>query len=137
VLEALLEIADSSMTYRNRYTTNLQLAPLLDLLVTDETNPRAVAFQLAALANHVERLPRGAGDPLLSDEQRLILSVVSGVRLADVHALAEPDERGERRKLDALLEDSAAKLCDLASAISRKYLVHAGPAHQLAEIGRR
>ncbi len=137
LLEALLEIADSSMTYRNRYTTNLQLAPLLDLLVTDETNPRAVAYQLAALANHVERLPRGVGDPLLSDEQRLVLSVVSGVRLADVHALAEPDERGERRTLDALLEDSAAKLYDLASAISHKYLVHAGPAHQLAEIGRR
>jgi uncharacterized circularly permuted ATP-grasp superfamily protein/uncharacterized alpha-E superfamily protein len=137
VLEALLEIADSSMTYRNRYTTNLQLAPLLDLLVTDETNPRAIAFQLAALAQHVERLPRTSGDPLLSDEQRLVLSVVSAVRLADVHTLAEPDERGERCKLDALLEDSGNKLCDLASAISHKYLVHAGPAHQLAEIGRR
>ena len=137
VLEALLEIADSSMTYRNRYATNLQLAPLLDLLVTDETNPRSIAFQLAALAHHVERLPRNAGDPLLSDEQRLVLSVVSGVRLADVHALAEPDERGQRTRLDALLEESAAKLCDLASAISHKYLVHAGPAHQLAEIGRR
>ncbi len=136
VLEALLEIADSSMTYRNRYATNLQLAPLLDLLITDETNPRAIAYQLAALAHHVERLPRAVGDPLLSDEQRLVLSVVSTVRLADVHALADPDERGQRGKLDRMLEDSAGKLRDLASAISHKYLVHAGPAHQLAEIGR-
>ncbi len=137
VLEALLEIADSSMTYRNRYATNLQVAPLLDLLVTDETNPRAIAFQLAALADHVERLPRAQGDRLLSDEQRTVLSVLSAVRLADVHALSEPDEQGGRRALDKLLHDSAAQLCDLASAISHKYLVHAGPAHQLAEIGRR
>jgi uncharacterized circularly permuted ATP-grasp superfamily protein/uncharacterized alpha-E superfamily protein len=137
VLEALLEIADSSMTYRNRYTTNLQVAPLLDLLVTDETNPRAIAFQLAALAQHVERLPRMSGDPLLSDEQRLVLSVVSAVRLADVHMLADPDQRGERGRLDALLEDASGKLSDLASAISHKYLVHAGPSHQLTEIGRR
>ena len=42
----LLEIADSSMTYRNRYATNLQVGPLLDLLLTDETNPRSIAFQL-------------------------------------------------------------------------------------------
>ena len=44
VFEALLEIADSSMTYRNRYLTNLQLPPLLDLLLTDETNPRSVGL---------------------------------------------------------------------------------------------
>jgi len=136
VLEALLEIADSSMTYRNRYATNLQTAPLLDLLVTDETNPRAIAFQLSALAIHVERLPRSAGDPLLRDEQRLVLSVLSAVRLADVHALAEPDGDGERPQLDELLGDSAAKLCDLASAISHKYLVHARPTRQLGEISR-
>ncbi len=96
LLEALLEIADSSMTYRNRYATNLQLAPLLDLLVTDETNPRAIGFQLAALASHVERLPSTAGDPLLRDEQRLALLVLSAVRLADVHVLAEPDGDGRR-----------------------------------------
>ena len=58
VFEALLEIADSSMTYRNRYATNLQLGPVLDLLVTDETNPRSIGYQLAALSAHVERAPR-------------------------------------------------------------------------------
>ena len=40
ILEAVLEIADSSMTYRYRYLTSLQLAPVLDLLISDETNPR-------------------------------------------------------------------------------------------------
>jgi uncharacterized alpha-E superfamily protein len=136
VLEALLEIGDSAMTYRNRYATNLQVAPLLDLLVTDETNPRSVAFQLAALAEHVERLPRPLTDPMLSGEQRLVLSVVSQIRLADVQTLVEPDEHGMREPLDNLLADSAKQLCDLASRISHKYLVHAGPAHQLADIRR-
>ena len=64
VLEALLEIADSSMTYRNRYLTTLRLAPVLDLLMTDETNPRSLVFQLIALADHVEHLPRDQDDPL-------------------------------------------------------------------------
>ena len=39
MLEMLLEVADSSMTYRSRYFTALQAAPVLDLLMNDELNP--------------------------------------------------------------------------------------------------
>ena len=41
VLEPLLEIADSSMTYRRRYFARPQLSPVLDLLLLDDTNTRA------------------------------------------------------------------------------------------------
>ena len=58
LLEAVLEIADSAMTYRRRYMTALQAAPVLDLLLADESNPRSAAFQLARLAEHIEALPR-------------------------------------------------------------------------------
>lgn len=58
VLEPLLEIADSSMTYRRRYYTQAQLAPVLDLLLADEGNPRSLAFQVNAMAGHIDRLPR-------------------------------------------------------------------------------
>ncbi len=59
----LLEIADSFMTYRSRYLLTPQLAPVLDLLLQDETNPRSVAFQLAALAEHLAALPRDPAQP--------------------------------------------------------------------------
>lgn len=136
VLESLLEIADSSMTYRNRYAANLQLAPLLDLLIVDETNPRSIGYQLAAIAAHVDSLPRQQTDSLLSDEQRLAIAVHSAVRLAEVTVLAEVNEAGVRHALDELLVGTADQLSHLASAISLKYLVHAGPAHQLSEIHR-
>ena len=137
VLDALLEIADSSMTYRNRYATVLQLGTVLDLLMTDETNPRSVGFQLAALSDHVERLPRQQSDPLLSAEQRLSIALVSSVRLADVAALGEVDEHGVRSGLDRLLDRLAGQLRELANGVSHKYLVHAGPAHQMANIHPR
>jgi len=136
VLEALLEIGDSSMTYRNRYATNLQISPLLDLLMTDETNPRSVAFQLASLTAGVEGLPRHSSEPLMSTEQRLVMAVQSAVRLSDVNSLADTDDSGMRRTLDALLEHVNEQLCELANVISHKYLVHAGPAHQLSDIHR-
>ena len=45
-LEMLLEVADSSITYRSRYFTAMQAALVLDLLMNDEANPRSLAFQL-------------------------------------------------------------------------------------------
>jgi uncharacterized circularly permuted ATP-grasp superfamily protein/uncharacterized alpha-E superfamily protein len=57
-LEYLLEVADSSMTYRTRYYTTLQPMAVLDVLMADETNPRSLDFQLAHLADLYSKLPR-------------------------------------------------------------------------------
>jgi uncharacterized alpha-E superfamily protein len=54
----LLEVCDSSMTYRSRYFTVLQSAPVLDLLMDDLRNPRSLAFQIADLSEHCEGLSR-------------------------------------------------------------------------------
>ena len=58
LLEYLLEVADSSMTYRSRYFTTLQPVAVLDLLMADETNPRSLNFQVAHLADLYQKLPR-------------------------------------------------------------------------------
>jgi uncharacterized alpha-E superfamily protein len=134
VLEALLEIADSSMTYRNRYQTAPRLAPVLDLLMTDETNPRSVGFQLVALADHAEHLPRDESEPMLNTEQRTMLAVLTGMRLADINSLATVDREGYRQNLDRLLTRVAQQLRSLSDSITHKYLVHAGPPRQLTEI---
>jgi uncharacterized circularly permuted ATP-grasp superfamily protein/uncharacterized alpha-E superfamily protein len=134
VLEALLEVADSSMTYRSRYLASLLTAPVLDLLLTDETNPRSVAYQLAALSEHIENLPRDRSNPQRGPEQRLIMSTLHSIRMADVAALCNAQRSGERTQLDSLLSRQAAQLPKLSNAISNKYLIHAGPPRQLAEI---
>src|ERR1035438_9629372 len=51
LLECLLEVADSTMTYRTRYYTTLQPMAVLDVLMADESNPRALDFQLAHLVD--------------------------------------------------------------------------------------
>jgi uncharacterized circularly permuted ATP-grasp superfamily protein/uncharacterized alpha-E superfamily protein len=56
-LDAALEVADSSMTYRTRYYTTLQALAVLDVLMADETNPRSLDFQLAHLIELYEKLP--------------------------------------------------------------------------------
>jgi uncharacterized circularly permuted ATP-grasp superfamily protein/uncharacterized alpha-E superfamily protein len=134
VLESLLEVADSLMTYRSRYLSSLQLAPVLDLILTDETNPRSLAFQLAALADHVEQLPRDRNQPQRSPEQRIMMSALGSVRMVDIEALCEVQPGGERTHLERLLSRLALQLPKLSDVISHRYLIHAGSARQLAEI---
>ncbi len=48
-LDWLLEIGNSTITYRSRYLTSAQLIPVLDLLLLDSSNPHALLFQLNTL----------------------------------------------------------------------------------------
>jgi uncharacterized alpha-E superfamily protein len=64
LLECLLEVADSSMTYRTRYYTTLQPLAVLDVLMADGSNPRSLDFQLAHLADIYQRLPRHVPEDL-------------------------------------------------------------------------
>ncbi|MBB2493701.1 circularly permuted type 2 ATP-grasp protein [Aquipseudomonas ullengensis] len=55
-LEWLLELGNSSITYRTRYLASAQLIPVLDLLLLDEQNPHSVIFQLRMLLRSLRRL---------------------------------------------------------------------------------
>jgi uncharacterized alpha-E superfamily protein len=59
LLEPVLEIADSVITYRRRYFAEPRLGGVLALLLLEPTNPRALAFQLNVLEHHVANLPAG------------------------------------------------------------------------------
>ncbi|MGA2259143.1 MAG: circularly permuted type 2 ATP-grasp protein, partial [Thermoguttaceae bacterium] len=127
LLESVLEIADSAMTYRYRYMTSLQLAPLLDLLLTDETNPRSVGYQLAALADHVRQLPGKDTNPLRNPETRIMIATQAELRLVDVEALARPREGGVRWTLDNFLADMTLQLWQLSDSLTQTYFTHTGP----------
>ena len=65
VLESVLIAAESIITYRRRYPTRAGVATVLDLLLADRENPRAVAFQLDRIGEALERSrPRGADPPV-------------------------------------------------------------------------
>jgi uncharacterized circularly permuted ATP-grasp superfamily protein/uncharacterized alpha-E superfamily protein len=134
LLESVLEIADSAMTYRYRYMTSLQLAPLLDLLLTDETNPRSVGFQLAALADHVRQLPGKDTNPLRNRETRIMIATQAELRLVDVEALARPREEGVRWTLDSFLADMTLQLWQLSDSLTQTYFTHTGPSRQLGAV---
>jgi uncharacterized circularly permuted ATP-grasp superfamily protein/uncharacterized alpha-E superfamily protein len=125
-LPLLLELADSSMTYRSRYLMTPLLAPVLDLLLLDETNPRAVAFQLAEIDAHLQRLPDSRGEsPHYSPAQRIVVPLLTELRLVDPGVLAGADAGAPRPALADLLARLARALPVLSDAICRSHFAHA------------
>ena len=132
LLEALLEIADSVMTYRRRYRSSLQTAPVLDLLMADEENPRSLAYQLVALSEGIEHLPRNDSTPGRSIEQRLMLTSLTQLRVADIDQLAFVAPSGRRPELERLLNSLEANLPLVSESLTRDYLTHLQVSRQFA-----
>jgi uncharacterized alpha-E superfamily protein len=123
IVEPLLEIADSSMTYRRRYYAQPTLAPALHLLLLEETNTRGLAFQLAAVAEHIGRLPRDPAAPSPTREERLVASARSA--LVEVDLAAEPWSDADVSIIDSYLGSIDDDLKALSDAITYYYFSHA------------
>jgi uncharacterized circularly permuted ATP-grasp superfamily protein/uncharacterized alpha-E superfamily protein len=126
MLEMLLEVCDSSMTYRSRYFTVVQAAPVLDLLMNDESNPRSLAFQIKDLSEHCAFLTKtleGAEWP--TAKQRRVEEVAASLFEADVQALCQPGAGGTRTYLDHLLATLDVVLPSLSDAITNTWFSHA------------
>lgn len=124
--EALLDIADSSMTYRSRYQTAVEPRLVLDLLLLDETNPRSIAFQVQRVGEYVAHMPppaSGSHESLFKTSARPL----ARLQLAEIEELAAMDGRGRRTALAELLNCLTGDLRMIGDAMTRKYLTHAVP----------
>jgi uncharacterized circularly permuted ATP-grasp superfamily protein/uncharacterized alpha-E superfamily protein len=125
MLGPLLEVADSTMTYRRSYFATPQLAPVLDLLLADSTNTRALAFQLAALSDHMRQLPRDHKAPSPTREEQLTVHAIVTLSQVDVDALAKPGPELTFPAVNELLTSTEVDLRALSDAITRFYFSHA------------
>ncbi len=123
-IRVALEIADSTMTYRSRYFNVFDVAALVDLLLLDESNPRAVAFQLSAIERGLRELPlltpaqRGAGAIAIAGDARLAAAGANAQRLA------EPDDDGRRAALAGFTDRIESAMTHVNHAITDAYFQH-------------
>jgi uncharacterized circularly permuted ATP-grasp superfamily protein/uncharacterized alpha-E superfamily protein len=140
-LEVLLHVADSSTTYRSRYLAAIRTRYVLELLLADESNPRSVAFQVAALLERVHNLPRqdvSAASPAsaagasvsgasASVEHALAKRLRQLVRDANIDDIKRRDASGKRLALEAHLQSIRNGVTDLSDALTARYLNHSAP----------
>ena len=130
LLEAVLEVGDSALTYRGRYLTQLEAPAVVDLLLADDSNPRAVAFQVEALRDHLANLPRDVAHPRRNPDLQAATELRTLLQLADVGAACATNG-GLRLHLERLLAQTSEKLVAVSDAVSQRYFSHAAVSRRL------
>ena len=116
-LDLLLTLVDCQITYRSRYLVAPLLAPVRDLVVLDAYNPRGVAFQVAALNEHIESLANMREGGLIDQPHRIAVKLQAEMTAGEAEAF-------DTKSLFSLEQD----LLNLADAIGSHYFPHGSSA---------
>jgi uncharacterized alpha-E superfamily protein len=124
LLEAVLEVADSSLTYRSRYSLLPDIAAVYDLVLLDDTNPRSLLFQFNQLVKHFERLPHERESALPSPGHRVLLDCMTRLRLMNPRSLANRHSNWHHSEAGAVIARIVRHLPKLSDAIAVSYFAH-------------
>ncbi len=121
-LSWLLELADSSITYRTRYLGSPEWLPVLDLLIRDEGNPRSIRFLSLGVVDFLGRLRARfgpCGDELIAPALRALDRFQPPARL-------DPDDPALRAGLRGL----AAAAFAVNDRLTERFFGHAAAMRQ-------
>ena len=125
LLECLLEVADSSMSYRARYYTTLQPLAVLDVLMADGTNPRSLDFQLTHLVQLYRQLPRHLPADLNAMEEALALLRSFDLRKITFPLPGATEAPSGLARLERFLKALEELLPSWSNNLSSRYFSHA------------
>jgi uncharacterized alpha-E superfamily protein len=127
VLEPVLEIADSLMTFRRQYFTTPRWAGVLDLLLRDASNPRSLLFQINVLGEHAAALAENSKTAAAQFDHEQIQLLATAIRsLVPDELVVEPAEVAAPplvRQLAAWTTDLGA----LSDQVTNRYFSHSLP----------
>jgi uncharacterized alpha-E superfamily protein len=114
--ELLLDLFDSAITFRSRYQHHEDVLALADLLIFDDTNPRAFAGTLRRLRTELGKLPSPLG------LRELLPAAGAGVALESLRGADDAALRALMARTAASLQQCASALSD---AVGQRYFAHA------------
>ena len=110
--QILLDLANSQISYRQRYLTGIARVPVIDLVALDPGNPRGLAFQVAAIGVHLAALPMLDDDGIAEAQQAqatALAAVIATTRAVEID--------------DNVMSGVEAQLALVSSAVSRRYFL--------------
>ncbi|MCP5522391.1 MAG: circularly permuted type 2 ATP-grasp protein [Verrucomicrobiales bacterium] len=125
ILQPLLEIADSTISYRRLQYARAFLGPVLELLLLTARNPRSLIFQLNGIAEHVDRLPGVAPEEGASDSAEVVRAALAGLNEIAVDDLWKASRNPWRDRLIERLNEIGERLAGLSQHVTRQYFSHA------------
>ncbi len=108
-LDLVIEIGDSVMTHRRRYSVTTSRSTVVDLLALDEANPRSILYQLTDIRDQLALLPGAGTRGHLSPVQKLALEMHTQVSVQTPESMSAKQLlvlRGQMAELSDVLTDT-------------------------------
>jgi len=112
-LSTLLDLANSQISYRQRYPTGIARVPVVDLVALDPGNPRALAYQTERIAERLGELPV-LGDDGMAEAQQAHATALAAIVATATAATLDADTLG----------DVERRLASVSEAIAHRYFLH-------------
>ncbi|WP_277182592.1 circularly permuted type 2 ATP-grasp protein [Caballeronia sp. BR00000012568055] len=120
--DLLLQLFDSTLTYRSLYPGRLEVPALIDLLVVERFNPRGLYGIYARLQDKLADIAAAAGGVRRSHFASIMQSADT---LPSLDALCETNEDGIYEALIELCDTLAASASAASNEVSARYFSHA------------
>lgn len=120
-LDTMLEVFDSSITYRQRYFFEPRLLPVLDSLLYDPSNPRSLAFQIDSLDRHLASLPVETRQPHSTPSRETTSSFAHRLRHTSLAARDAEEERHLVEHVRHFLTQLQPALAEISNDLSHQY----------------
>ena len=103
-LDLAVEIGDSVMSHRRRYSVTTTRETVVDLLALDTLNPRSVLYHLTEIRDHVGYLPDATVNGQMSPLSRAILEAHTALAVETPETLSSPVFEALILRIEALHE---------------------------------
>ena len=121
MLESVLRVSESIITYRRRYRSTATVGTVLDLLLSDPANPRSLTYQLDRITEDLRALPADRAAGRVGAAERRALEASTALRVADTSALAGTGGTTVRADLDEFLAHLYGLLTAAGEALAATY----------------
>lgn len=122
IMELVLMANESLVTYRYQYRSTLELSAVLRLLLTEEKNPKSVAYQIASIEEHLANMPNHPRHSSLSPAGKKLLQALTDIRLVEIdHLIATQKNEVIRKNLNVFFENIIQLLEAAADHIYEDY----------------
>ncbi|GAB5096200.1 circularly permuted type 2 ATP-grasp protein [Caballeronia sp. HLA56] len=120
--DLLLQLFDSTLTYRSRYPGRLEVPALIDMIVLDETNPRGLVGVYVRLRKKLDEIAAAAGG---ARRTHFAFIMPHAESFPSLESLCETDEDGRFANLIELCDRLVSAVGVASNEVSARYFSHA------------
>jgi len=120
MLEWLLEVANSEVTYRTRYRRAPEILGVLHTLVMDASNPHSVMFQILQLQKDLPDMGRKTGQMFPPD----LGECLGRLKAVDMHPFEKKDTDEACEAMGKLLCEVRSEVYRVSDEIQRQCFIH-------------